>query len=563
MPSITVKKNDLENLVGKSLSADELESLLTLVKGEYKRRDSSDTDLKLELNDTNRPDTWTVEGIARQFRYHLNGAQPDYNFFSQNAQYEVQVKKDIAGIRPVIGAFVVKNIEVTADLLEQIIQTQEKLCENFGSKRRAVAIGVYNLDAIEFPVVYRSEAPAGLKFVALGDEEAKTLEQILAEHQKGKQYAHLVNKFSRYPLLVDAQGNVLSFPPIINSRLVGEVKTDSKNLFIEATGDDLDKVTLALNILAYNLCDRGGEILPVKVSYEEKLPGQAPQLIFPRAMDNAVVVEHGEFEKMLGLKISAEDIGSKLKQYGCVVGVDHGKYQVATLSYRNDYLHPVDAVEDYIISCGYENIQSDQPRCFTVGKLARVTELADKTRNILAGCGFEEVFSAILTSKEAIAGKTLLTQPVVEIDNAMTESCNVLRNSLLPCLLNVEATSGKALYPHKIFEVGDAALVDADNVHGNRTDVLCAFAVAHARAGFSELHSVLEVLLYYLGIEVRLEHKEVATFIAGRSAAIFCNDVEVGVIGELHPTVLGNWDIKVPAVACEVNLTKLDALLAC
>ncbi|MCC6933732.1 MAG: phenylalanine--tRNA ligase subunit beta [Deltaproteobacteria bacterium] len=559
MPSIVAKNADLQALLGKDLSYDELEGLLTLVKGELKRRDSNETDLKIELNDTNRPDTWTVEGIARQLRYHLGFEQPDYNFFAKTGKYEVIAKKDIAAIRPAIGAFVVRNINITEEVLEQIIQTQEKLCENFGSKRRSVAIGVYNLDAITFPVYYRSEAPEGFKFIALGDEEPKTLGQILVEHQKGKQYAHLVNKFPRYPLLIDAQDNVLSFPPIINSRLVGEVKTDSTNLFIEATGDDLEKITLALNILAYNLTDRGGEILPVTVRYEEKLNGHS-QLTFPLALNNSAIVEHDLFEKMLGVKLAAEDVVAKLKQYGCIVSVEQGKYNVATLSYRNDYLHPVDVVEDYFMSCGYDNVGAASPSCFTVGKLHQVTEFTDKARNILVGCGFEEVFSSVLMSKEAFGVKSLISEPLVEIDNVMTETCGVVRNSLLPCLFGVEATSAKALYPHKMFEVGDVAIVNPREVQGSSTDILCAFAIAHAKAGFSEIHSILDVLTYYLGAETRLEHKESKTFISGRSASIFVGEVEIGVLGEVHPEVLTNWDLKVPVVACEINISRLNTI---
>jgi phenylalanyl-tRNA synthetase beta chain len=70
MPTIDVSLSDLSGLVGTKLAPADVERHLTLVKGERKRA-SSDEDLRVELQDTNRPDLWCVEGIARQIRLWL------------------------------------------------------------------------------------------------------------------------------------------------------------------------------------------------------------------------------------------------------------------------------------------------------------------------------------------------------------------------------------------------------------------------------------------------------------------------------------------------------------
>ena len=69
MPTISVKKDDLLQLLGKEHTVEELESLLDCVKGELKEYDRETGELKIELKDTNSPDLWCPEGIARQIRF--------------------------------------------------------------------------------------------------------------------------------------------------------------------------------------------------------------------------------------------------------------------------------------------------------------------------------------------------------------------------------------------------------------------------------------------------------------------------------------------------------------
>ena len=69
------------------------------------------------------------------------------------------------------------------------------------------------------------------------------------------------------PILRDAKHQAVSFPPIINSREIGEVRPGDDDLFIEVTGTDLPMVVLTLNIFAANLADRGATIEPIEVVY--------------------------------------------------------------------------------------------------------------------------------------------------------------------------------------------------------------------------------------------------------------------------------------------------------
>ena len=73
--------------------------------------------------------------------------------------------------------------------MKSLIQSQEKLAENYGRKRRAVAIGVYRAAQIKFPIAYRAGDPARDRYVPLGNDVPIPLAQVLAEHPKGRSTA--------------------------------------------------------------------------------------------------------------------------------------------------------------------------------------------------------------------------------------------------------------------------------------------------------------------------------------------------------------------------------------
>ncbi|MCX7786710.1 MAG: hypothetical protein N2442_03325, partial [Spirochaetes bacterium] len=83
MPKIEVKKERFYRLIGKTYDRDTLEAKLTFAKGEVDDVDEQTGVLKLELNDTNRPDLWSTAGLARFLRILETGRIPEYTFFSR------------------------------------------------------------------------------------------------------------------------------------------------------------------------------------------------------------------------------------------------------------------------------------------------------------------------------------------------------------------------------------------------------------------------------------------------------------------------------------------------
>ena len=558
MPTIDIKKKDLDGLIGKKLSLEALEKHLMLAKAELKEYNAATDELKVELSDSNRPDLWSAEGVARQIRIALTGKPEDYPFFKpgRKATRVIRVAKEMQKVRPYIAACTAQGLRMNEDILTQMIQSQDKLAEIFGRKRSTVSIGIYELDKIMFPVDYRLAAPDEIAFKPLGLDEKLTLGQILDRHPKGIQYGDIVRPFKKYPILLDNMGHVLSFPPIINSSEIGEVKTRTGTVLVEITGTDQRMVALTLNIIAVSLFERGAEIDPVLVAYPYDTP-LGRNVTFPRDTSSSIKLPLDRFTRALGEQVTLADLRTRLAAYGHRVQGAKGTVTITYPPYRDDIMHPMDMVEDYAISRGYDSFEAVMPRQSTVGGLSRIEQLSDSVRGYLVGAGFQEFVTNILCSHEELQDALRPGERLVEVDNVMSLAYSVLRNTVIPSLLNVEATSSKAFYPHRTFEVGEVAVLDDGANMGTRTDLNAAALISHPAANFSEMHAALDVLLYYLGVEYRLEPAEHPLFLTGRCGKVIAGTRELGYIGEVAPAVLDRRQITMPCAAFEINLNGL------
>ncbi len=554
MPTITVIRQDLERLAGRKYDLPELERALEAVKAEVKVED--DTRLRIQLKDTNRPDLWSSEGVARLLRGHRNGRHESYPFFGESAtDLELRVDPYLKGIRPWIAAFACKGIPVDGAALEQLIEAQEKLAEGYGRGRSAVAIGIYDASNIVFPVNFAAADPDAARFVPLGMEEEMTLRDILSEHPTGRTYAHLLEGFNRFPLITDSRGDVLSMPPVINSRNPGAVEAGDTFLFCEATGTELDAVLLSVSIMAANMADRGGRILPVNVVYPYDTP-RGREIRCPVDMTEPVEVDLDDLRRVIGGGIDNEEIEAALAAMGYRdVALDPTCVRARPAPYRDDILHPVDLIEDVIVAVGFDSFEPELPRDFTVGKSAPEEDLADRIRGLMVGCGFQELFLPILSSRVDLTERMRDTEAeIVEISNPMSENYSAVRNALMPGLLRVEGASRKALYPHHVFEVGEVSVVAQDDLYGTRTEIRLAALEAHAEANLSGIQSHLEAIAYYLGFDYRLTPSAHPAFLPGRAGEIHVDGESYGIIGEIHPEVLENWSVSVPVSAFEINI---------
>ncbi len=562
MPTISFLQKDLERFIGQSASLEQLGLWLPLVKGELKDFARDTGELRIELQDSNRPDLWSVEGIARQIRVKLQGAPVAYPFFQTRGRPKrrIQVAAGMERVRPYVAACAAVGHPVTEEDLAQLIQSQEKLTDIYGHKRKTVSVGLYRLPHIQFPVTYGLVKPADAKFTPLGFSDALTLQDILAVHPKGMEYGSILAGQPLLPLLWDKEGQILSFPPIINSREIGQVQVGDSEFLVEVTGTDARMVLLTLNIFAANFADRGAAIEPVDIQYPYATDW-GTSVKTPCGISDVRNVPLNAIASALGLSLNTATVQEALRSYGYEVKATRQTLAVRLPHYRSDFMHPVDVAEDVAISRGYDSFVPVMPAHFTVGALSTLERMSDDIRDHMIGQGFQEIFSNMLMSHEDLVERMRLTasdqDQVVEVENVMSQSFSCLRSWMLPSLLRVETASPRAFYPHRLFEIGEIALPDLSGESGSKTAVRLGSLIAHPHANFSEVHTCLDVLMFYLMQDYALEPVSHGSFMEGRAGKILCGGRTIGLIGELHPAVLENWHIAMPVSVFELDVDPL------
>jgi len=550
MPTIECSKKDLEKLVGKIFSIKELEIAVLYAKGELDVVDGDE--LKIEIKDTNRPDLWSVEGIARAIKpfYSKERGIPKYKV--NVGKFGVNVSKKVGKVRPIIGCAVIRNIKITDEILRQLIQLQEKVAGTFGRKRKEASIGVYDLDKLTPPILYTAVNPNKSAFIPLESKERLTPKEILEKHPKGHEYGHLIKNFKEYPMIIDAKKRVLSMPPVINSDYSGKVTTRTKNLLIEVTGSDYKYVEPALKVMTMSLADRGGRIESVFINYGSK------EIITPVFSERVYVISIDEINKVSGLDLKPKEIADLLRKARYGVDYDSKHIHLEIPTYRRDIMHPIDVIEDIIIAYGYNNIKPEFPKLVTSGGYDKIEEFSKKVREIMIGFASQEILTFTLTNKRNLFDMMNVSpEGIVEIENPVSANWSTLRNWMLPSLMELFSKNTKTPYPQRIFEVGDCVILNPKTDTG--TDTIRKLAYAHAGMGvnFTVIKQVLKALVYALGMKYEVVEGEHPSFIPGRYGEVKIDGKKVGFIGEVHPEVLIKWGLEVPVVAFEIKLNKL------
>ena len=576
MPTIDVRDELLADLLGEIPAADELERLLSTAKAEVEEYDPATGLRRVELKDTSRPDLWSTPGLARHLRCYRGDALPDYPFAAPGAapvdtgERVVEVDPALEKIRPCIAAFVAIGPPVGEALLLELIQSQEKLSDSFGQRRRAIAMGLYRGGAIEWPVRYRA-APPDTRFVPLGFEHELSLTEILDQHPKGREYGHIVRGQPAFPYLEDAAGATLSFPPVINSAGLGSVEVGDDHFFVELTGPHLETLLLTASIAACDLADAGYAIHPVLIRYPYDTT-HGRDVVTPRYFQAETSVELAGAERLLGESIAPEEGRLLVQRMGSRARVEGASLVVTPPPYRNDFLHAVDVVEEIAIGRGLDSFEPELPDEFTPGHLGVATRFSRSARDVLVGLGYQEmIFNYLGAHRDYTERMNAPDRVLVEVANPMTENYAVVRDSIIPNLLAAEMSSQNAAYPHRMFEVGKVALPDAADPTGSRTVDACTLLLADRGAGFNDASAHLAALLFYLGAEHRLVELDDPRFIPGRAARVEASAppaanaertwTAIGVVGELHPAVLEQWSIGMPCAAAELDLDALRTIL--
>lgn len=498
----------------------------------------TDDEVEVEIF-PNRPDLLSLQGYLRSFLTFIGKKPKQYKVNKPLKDYEVGIDASVKPIRPFTACAIVKKLKFDYQKIKEIIDIQEKLHLTYGRDRKKIAIGIYPLEKIQLPITFRAEDPDNIKFIPLEMDKELTGRQILFRHPKGRDYAHLLKDAKKYPVFRDANNEVLSMPPIINSHLTGKITEETKDVFIECSGFDFPALNKSLNILVTMLADMDGEIYGMNLNYDKKI-------ITPDLTPEKTKINIEDCEKLLGISLKESEVKKLLSKMGHI----YNNGAVESPAYRTDILHPVDVYEDIAIAYGYDNFEPELPEIFTIGSENPIEVKKRKTAEILNGLGLLEISTYHLVKKDNL--KKIGIKEGIEVLESKTEY-NLLRPNLFVNGMIVLGENTDAKFPQKIFEVG--RVFEKENNSIIEKEKLAIFISGNT--DFTEIKQILDYLMRMLNKDYRIEETKDSCFIEGRAGKIIIDDKDIGKIGEVSPPLLKNFNLKMPAVVLEIGIEEI------
>ncbi|NJL44648.1 MAG: phenylalanine--tRNA ligase subunit beta [Leptolyngbyaceae cyanobacterium SM2_3_12] len=515
-------------------------------------------ELEVEVT-AERPDLLAAEGFTRVLNIY-NGQGRTVPDSLEPSGKTVRVSGQVASLRPHIAALVVKDAHLGDGGLEVLIQFQEKVTQTFGRQRKKIAIGVYDLDQLSGDLFYTAAPRAELTFVPLGGDQPLTADQILRQHPAGKLYGHTLPDSDWVPVLRDAEGTVLSMPPIINAAGPGEVTASSRHLFIDVTGILAQTVMETINILAHNFLDTGAEVQTVailsEVSPDASNASKAPNarlpdpLVTPSLARRPVQFSAKYLNEIVGTAIPKPNLGQVLARMDLEVT---GTNLVRVPTYRSDIFSEVDLAGDLLVALGIENLQAEPLAVkFHLGLGDPRHQYVYRLGDLAQRMGLMEVKSYILTDPDILA---LFSTAYVQTGNAKSRTFSATRPTLQAGLLDILARNINAPKPINIYETGEVLHPGADGTVDERQ--YWGFASLDARASFTTAKAYMQTMLKALGLDYTLVDCKASYYIPGRAATVLVGGQPAGQFGEIHPQVLSYFSFPEPVCAGELDCDRL------
>ncbi|MEK6873282.1 MAG: phenylalanine--tRNA ligase subunit beta [Nanoarchaeota archaeon] len=504
----------------------------------------NDEEIAIEIF-PNRPDLLAYQNYKFSFLSFLgkNTGLKKLNINKPEKNYQVIIDKYVKDVRPYTVCAVVKNLKFDDEKIKEIIDIQEKLHLTLGRKRKKAAIGIYPMEKIKLPISYEAKNPKDVKFIPLEETREMNGLQILQRNSTGREYAYLLEGMDKYPFFIDANNEIMSMPPIINSDKTGKISIDTKEIFIECSGFDINTLNKILNILCFAFAEIGGKVYQMNLKYGGKT------IVSPNVEPVKMKLSLENTNKMLGLKLKENDVKKLLEK----MGYSYSSGNVLVPAYRNDVLHEVDLIEDVAIAYGYDNFVPGIPEISTSGEINNKEIFKEKISEILIGLGLLETSSYHLTTKEFQLNKINKKHEVIEIKDSKTEY-NILRNDLSHYLFKIFYENSDVEYPQDIFQIGKVFILDNKDIKEEER-----LAIGLAPGNFTRLKQISDYLGNNLGkdFSFSIPKSFPEQFVEGRVAEINLDGKALGYFGEVHPKILKNFKIKMPVALLEINIEKL------
>jgi len=275
-----------------------------------------------------------------------------------------------------------------------------------------------------------------------------------------------------------------------------------------------------------------------------------PEVIEPRV----IVLPAAEVSRVLGIDLDVDEIASLLRRFPFTVE-GHDPLAVTVPTRRPDLVRPVDLVEEIARLYGYDNIP-ERVRTGLGGGLPVREQRIRKLRGVLNGAGYYETLNwSFARSEDAAAlGEPSAADEPVRIVNPLRDEEGVLRTTLLPGLLRSGALNiARHNTGARLFEIGAVFLAGTGKLP-EQPDRL-AFIAAGVDADVFSATGLWELIADQMRLPDAATHPTArAGYHPGRAAAVTVAGVDVGVVGEVHPSVAETFGLSGRVAAGEIDI---------
>ena len=545
MPVIELNLNRIKKIISGNVTKKRIVDTLPFLGLDIESQDGDK--IRIEYS-PNRPDYSTDFGIALGLEGLLGikkGIQKTN--IKKQGKFEIKVDPSVSKIRPFVTGVIARNGTIDDETIKQLMNMQEDLHFGIGRKRKKSSIGLHDLDRISFPLNYTTST-RGHSFVPLNSESKHTIDQILSETEVGKNYGWILGDSKNVPIIVDSEGTTISFPPIINASVTA-VTTKTKNVLVEVTSLDKDAAEDMLSVVVAILQMAGFEIIQLTISGGKNST--------PRLNSRKIQYDTRLTEQILGLNISTSAMASSLKKCRLDAIQKGTKIQCTIPRYRFDVFGPMDIVEEIALGYGIDNLTPKLSPSQKLGEKSLMTKKLEIVSKITVGFGFTEALNSSLTSKKILFDfLNRDSSQMISVIDSKSQEHTILRDTILPGLIENLSKNIHESYPQKLFEVG-TVFSKAKPIH---EAINLAGVIAYKESNYSEMKSILQSILktgFKIDSKTKTPKDNVTTFANGRHSDIFVGEKSVGIIGEINSDVLDNFKIRTSVVGFEIKLSGL------
>lgn len=327
-----------------------------------------------------------------------------------------------------------------------------------------------------------------------------------------------------------------------------------KGIATEFVDEAVDRASYLLQTYA------NGKVLKDRVS-----SGELGAFITP------IDITADKINRTIGFDLSQNDIVTIFNQLGFDTEINDDVITVQVPSRRKDITIKEDLIEEVARIYGYDDIPSTLP-VFEKVTSGQLTDRQYKTRmvkEVLEGAGLDQAITYSLVSKEDATAFAMQQRQTIDLLMPMSEAHASLRQSLLPHL--IEAASYNVARKNKdvkLFEIGNVFFANGEGELPDQVEYLSGILtgdyVVNQWQGKKETvdfylaKGVVDRVSEKLNLEFSYRRADIDGLHPGRTAEILLENKVVGFIGELHPTLAADNDLKRTYVF-ELNF---DALMA-